>query len=65
MILILLGVTAFFLDGVRFTTEEKILDIGPLELSADQEKELSWPSYTGAVLAIAGVVLILLQKKKA
>jgi drug/metabolite transporter (DMT)-like permease len=65
MILIVLGVASFFLDGISFTTEEKVLDIGPIQMTADKKQELSWPSYTGAVLAVAGVVLILLHKKKA
>ena len=50
--------------GFSYTKKEKVVDIGPLEVSADKEKQVNWPSYAGGILLVAGVVLILVDKKK-
>lgn len=62
--LIVLGVLALVFDGINYTSEETIIDAGPLEVSADKEKTLSWPTYAGAILAVSGVIIVLAGKKK-
>ncbi|MFZ6665837.1 hypothetical protein [Peijinzhouia sedimentorum] len=62
--LIVLGVVALVFDGINYTSEETIIDAGPLEVSADKEKTLSWPTYAGAILAVSGVIIVLAGKKK-
>ncbi len=62
--LIVLGVVDLVFDGINYTSEETIIDAGPLEVSADKEKTLSWPTYAGAILAVSGVIIVLAGKKK-
>jgi len=63
-ILILAGIGMFFLNGIDFTTKEKIIDAGPIQISADKEKQLTWPPYAGGIVIAAGVFFILIGKKK-
>lgn len=65
IILTILGIVMLIWTGFSYTKQEKVVDIGPLEVNAEKEKQVNWPSYTGGILLVAGVVLILTDKKRA
>lgn len=65
IILAVLGVVMLVWTGFSYTKQEKVVDIGPLEINAEKEKQVSWPSYAGGILVVAGIVLVLADKKKA
>lgn len=64
IILILVGVFMLFSNSFSFTTKEKVIDAGPIQVSADKEREVNWPTYAGGVVTAAGVVLLLISNKK-
>ncbi|GMQ27689.1 hypothetical protein [Algoriphagus confluentis] len=64
IILIIAGAAMFFVNGLDFTTKEKVIDAGPIQVSADKEKSIEWPAYAGGVVMMAGVVLLFVSKKK-
>jgi len=65
IILAILGVVMLIWTGFSYTKQEKVVDVGPLEVNAAKEKHVNWPSYTGGILVVVGVVLILTDKKRA
>jgi len=50
--------------GFSFTKKEKVVDIGSLEITADQKERVNWPPYVGGVVLVAGVILLLVPRKK-
>ena len=50
--------------GFSYTTQETIIDAGPLELKADKKESINWPPYAGGVSLIAGIVLLVASRKK-
>jgi len=64
IILILLGIVMSIWKGFSFTRKEKVLDAGPIEISEDREHNVNWPPYAGAVLIVAGVVVLTMSKRK-
>lgn len=64
IVLIVLGVVLFIWTGFTYTKKEKIIDAGPIQVSADKEKSVNWPPYAGGVVLIAGIVIFLGSKKK-
>ncbi len=64
IILTILGIVMLIWTGFSYTQTEKVVDIGPLEVSAEKEKQVNWPTYTGGILVIAGVVLMLMDRKR-
>lgn len=64
IILAILGVVMLIWTGFSYTKQEKVADIGPLEINADKEKQVNWPPYAGGVLVVVGVVLILTDRKR-
>lgn len=64
IILIVLGASMLIWTGFTYTKKEKIIDIGPIEISADRQKTVNWPPYLGGILLIGGVVIVLSSKKQ-
>ena len=58
LILIVLGVVGFALGGFSFTHKEKVLDLGPIQASADKKESLPVPPILGALAIVGGVVLL-------
>ncbi|MNL16001.1 hypothetical protein D3C87_1370220 [compost metagenome] len=63
-ILILLGIIMLAWTGFSYTKKEKIVDAGPIEISADREKSVNWPPYVGGIVLVAGVIIMVTSKKK-
>jgi len=64
IILIVLGVIAFAYQGITYTTREKVVDIGPLEISADTEKTFPLPPIVGGIALVGGIVLLVMGSRK-
>jgi len=64
LILVGIGIVMLVWTGFSFTSKEKVVDIGSLEITADKEKEVNWPPYVGGVVLVAGIVLLLVPRKR-
>jgi hypothetical protein len=64
IILIVLGVLGFIYKGVTYTTEETVVDAGPLELRAEEEKTIPIPEILSGIAIIGGIVLVMSGSKK-
>ncbi|MGH9256343.1 MAG: DUF3185 domain-containing protein [Vicinamibacterales bacterium] len=56
-LLILVGLFALFLPNFRYTTEETVLDVGPLEVTAEREKRIPLRPIAGGASIIGGLAL--------
>ncbi|WP_435550597.1 DUF3185 domain-containing protein [Desulfobacterium sp. N47] len=65
IILIVVGVVAFAYQGITYTTREKVVDIGPLQVTAEKTKTFPLPPLVGAVALVSGIVLRLFETKRA
>lgn len=62
--LIVLGVLAFVFQGITYTTDEKVVDVGPLEITAEREKSIPLPPILGGIALVGGIVLVAASGKK-
>jgi len=58
IILTLTGVCLLVYQGFRFTTEERVVDIGPLKVNAERTREFPVPPIIGWFVTAAGVIVI-------
>ena len=64
IILILLGIAVVIFQGIRTTRKEKVLDIGPVEITKQVERSDNWQMFAaGGIAVVAGLVLVLVGKK--
>jgi hypothetical protein len=64
IILIALGIVAFAYQGITYTTREKVVDLGPIQVTAEKTKTLPLPPIVGAIALVSGIVLLVMGSKK-
>ncbi|HEY8258105.1 MAG TPA: hypothetical protein VIG08_10660 [Gemmatimonadales bacterium] len=64
-VLIVVGVLGLALGGFSFTRKEKVLDVGPVEATADKKEHLSVPPLLGVLAIVGGVVLVAASTRRA
>jgi hypothetical protein len=63
IVLIVLGAVALAYQGITYTTNEKVVDLGPLKIEAKKEKTIPLPPILGGVAIVAGVVLLIASSR--
>jgi hypothetical protein len=63
--LIVLGVAGFAVGRISYTTKEKAIDLGPIEVTAEKKHELAIPEVAAIVAFAAGIVLVIAGTRKA
>ena len=58
ILLVAIGLVGFIYGGVTWTRREKVVDIGPLEVTHDRQKSVPVPPIVGGVCLVAGLVLL-------
>lgn len=64
IILIVIGIVAFAYQGITYTTREKVVDIGPIQMTAEKTKTLPLSPLMGAVALVGGIVLLVMGSRK-
>jgi len=64
IILMIIGVTAFGYQGFTYTTREKVIDIGSLDVSVTKKKTIPIPPIVGGIALIGGIVLMTMGRKE-
>jgi hypothetical protein len=62
--LIVLGLAALAYQGFTYTTREKVIDIGPIQATAERQKTVPLPPIVGIVAVVAGVGLLVAGSRK-
>jgi hypothetical protein len=66
-VLIVLGVLALALayQRITYTTREKVIDIGPLKASVDNQRTIPLPPILGGLALAGGIALVVIGRKRA
>lgn len=63
IVLILVGVSVLGYQGYTYTTKEKIVDIGPLTMTADKTRTIPILPIAGGLVLIGGIALLFMGRK--
>jgi len=64
IILIVIGIVALAYQGITYTTREKVVDIGSIQVTADKTKTFPLPPIVGGIALVGGIVLLVMGSKK-
>ena len=64
IILIVIGIVALAYQGITYTTREKVVDLGPIQVSADKTRTFPLPPIVGGIALVGGIVLLVIGNKK-
>ncbi len=62
--LIVIGVVALAYQGITYTTREKVLEVGPVEVRKDTRKTIPLPPVIGGLALAGGIVLVLVGARR-
>jgi uncharacterized membrane protein YidH (DUF202 family) len=64
IVLIIVGIAMVATGEFNFKSKEKILDTREVEINRTETKIITWPRFTGAIIGVAGIIILLLADKK-
>jgi len=65
LILIVAGLAALAFGHITFTTEKKIIDVGPITATSEERHTVPIPDIAGISAVIAGGVLVFFGQRRA
>jgi hypothetical protein len=65
ILMIILGVVALTYQGITYTTTEKAIDIGPLQITTERTHTIPLLPILGVTAIVGGVVLLLASRRNA
>ena len=65
VVLIVLGIAGLVMGRFSYTTEEKVIDLGPLQATAQKEHSIAIPDIAGIAAIVAGGFLVFVGRRRA
>ena len=57
-VLLILGILSLAYQGISYTTQKKVVDIGPIHATKNQEHNIPLPPILGGLMMVGGIVLL-------
>lgn len=64
ILLVVLGVVALAYQGISYTRQETVLDIGPIHATAERHKRIPLPPILGGLVVVGGVALLVVGARQ-
>jgi uncharacterized membrane protein len=64
ILLILIGAVALVYQGFTYKTHEKVVDIGPVEVTKETQKSVPLPPILGGMALVGGIALLVMDARK-
>ena len=61
--LVILGIVALAYQGITYTTQKKVLDIGPIQATKEEHHSIPLPPIVGVLSLIGGVAVLALDRR--
>ncbi|HET6160578.1 MAG TPA: hypothetical protein VFE34_19690 [Dongiaceae bacterium] len=65
VVLIVLGIAGLVMGRFSYTTTEKVIDLGPLQATAQKEHDIAIPDIAGIAAIVAGGFLVYIGRRRA
>lgn len=64
LVLVVLGLLALVYQGFTYTQRETVIDLGPIQATADREKTVPLSPIVGVVAVAGGIALLVAGRKR-
>lgn len=62
--ILIIGLLMIVYTGFNYVTKEKVVDIGPIEMSVEKNNPVQWSPIVGVVLLVGGIAILAISRKK-
>ncbi len=62
--LLVVGIIMTVFTGFNIITKKKVVDLGAVEISREEKTPIYWSPITGGLLAVAGILILVVGKRK-
>jgi uncharacterized membrane protein YidH (DUF202 family) len=59
VLLVALGILGLLYGGLSWTRKDKVVDAGPIEITADKTERIPVPPIAGGLILVAGIALLM------
>jgi uncharacterized membrane protein HdeD (DUF308 family) len=63
IVLIVIGVVALAYQSLTYTTQKKVIDIGPIQATKEEHHTISLPPILGALALVGGIIVIVSDRR--
>ena len=63
IVLVIIGVVALAYQGITYTTQKKVIDLGPIQATKDEHHTIPLPPIVGIVSLVGGIALLATGKR--
>jgi hypothetical protein len=64
IVLIVIGIVVFAYKGITYKTQEEVVNIGPLHMTAEKTNTIPLSPILGGIALVGGIVLLVVAMKK-
>ena len=64
ILFVVAGALALAYQGINYTHQEKVLDIGPIHATAEKHERIPLPPVVGGLALAGGIVLLVMGARK-
>ena len=64
VVLIIIGIISLVYGGFTYTKREKVIDLGPIQATAEKKETVPFPPILGGICLVGGIVLVLAGGRK-
>ncbi len=61
--LIVIGIVAFAYQGISYTTTENKVDLGPIQVTAEETHTFPIPPVVGGIALVGGILLLITGRR--
>ena len=58
LVLVIIGLVGLVYGGIRWTHRDKVVDLGPVEVTQEKHESVPIPPIAGAVCVVAGAIIL-------
>jgi drug/metabolite transporter (DMT)-like permease len=64
IVLLVVGIIMTVFTGFNVITKKKVVDLGKVEINKEEKTPIYWSPVTGGLLAVAGILVLVVGKRK-
>jgi uncharacterized membrane protein YidH (DUF202 family) len=65
IVLIVIGIVSLVWGGFTYTKREKVIELGPIQATAEKEHTIPFPPALGVICVAGGIVLLIVNSRGA